>query len=457
MKKYLPVLQLSCTFYEFRMLYSVRIITNKFRKIHLIEERIMKRLLSKVLFLSISSMLMFTACEDDDEGVVNGDIVGEWELESLNLTYERVVSVPAGEDQNQEYKNYLDWSSNGDAATEAYFQAIGEQARLGATFSTVDIKNGDNIPGFPRTTALTSPAALAGFGVSLLLQIDDAPKRGEGATYKITGTYPTIRQADCQTTITVASITDQGLYVSDFDRAGAAKPGNFMITPDPTLGGAVLPPFYTGSYEIDEHMHDGVAEKVLHIDYIDEDGHDERYKNVQDSWSEADDRVITGYNLQFNDADGNIASADPNPAVLNPAYKGGYFKHPTLMNAAYSYQYTFYFYNAGLSLRAQVADAKNPLTDLDGDGSIGVGDMVLFMHYDNLAGGGGKTPLGLPFASMVDSSDPTLPKIVDDSGTVFSGANPNAGGKLYFATREGLCVPTNEILTVKSEWAAHEE
>tara|TARA_S200000501_G_scaffold35541_1_gene29450 strand:+ start:3328 stop:4581 length:1254 start_codon:yes stop_codon:yes gene_type:complete len=417
----------------------------------------MKRLLSKVLFLSISATLLFTACEDDDEGVVNGDIVGSWELESLNLLYERVVSVPAGEDQNQEYKNYLDWDANGDAATAAYFQAIGDAARLGATFSTVDIKNGDNIPGFPRTTALTSPAALAGFGVSLLLQIDDAAKRGEGATYKITGTYPTIRQADCQTTITVAAITDQGLYVSDFDRAGAEKPGNFMITPDPTLGGAVLPPFYTGTYSVGEHVHDGETEKVLSIDYTDEDGHDVRYANVQDSWSEADDRVITGYNLQFNDADGNIATADPNPAVLNPAYKGGYFRSEDLLNSNYSYQMTFYFYNAGLSLNAQVADAKNPLTDLDGDGSVGVTDMVMFMHYDNLAGGGGVTPLGVPFANMVDSSDPAAPKIVDDSGTVFSGANPNAGGKMYFATREGLCVPTNEILTVESEWAAHEE
>lgn len=417
----------------------------------------MNRFLSKALFLSMSATLMFTACEDDDEGVVNGDIVGSWELESLNLLYERVVSVPAGEDQTKEFKNYMDWDANGDAATAAFFQAIGEQGRLGATFSTVDIKNGDNIPGFPRTTALTSPAALTGFGVSLLLQIDDAAKRGEGATYKITGTYPTIRQADCQTTITVAPITDQGLYVSDFDRSGTEKLGNFMITPDPTLGGAVLPPFYTGAYEVDEHMHDGVAEKVLRIDYIDEDGHDERYKNVQDTWSEVDDRVITGYSLSFNDADGNIASADPNPAVLNPSYKGGYFKHPTLMIEAFSYQYTFYFYNAGLSLRAQAADAKNPLTDLDGDGSIGVGDMVMFMHYDNLAGGGGKTPLGVPFANMVDSSDPAAPKIVDDSGTVFSGANPNAGGKLYFIQREGLCVPTNEVLTVKSEWAAHEE
>lgn len=416
----------------------------------------MNRLLSKVLFLSISATLLFTACEDDDAGTVNGDIVGSWNLESLDLLYERVVSVPAGEDQNQEFKNYLDWDANGDAATEAYYQAIGGKASaavLGATFSTIDIKNGDNIPGFPQERNFSSPEALTGFGVNLLLQIDDAAKRGEKGTYKITGTYPTIRQADCQSTITVAPITDEGNYVTDFNRSGMEVLGNFMITPDPVLGGAVLPPFYTGAYEIDEHVHDGVTEKVLKIDYIDEDGHDERYTNVQDSWSEADDRVITGYNLQFNDANGNIASSDPSPLVLNPTYKGGYFAHPTLMIAPYSFQYTFYFYNAGLSLRAQAADAKNPLTDLDGDGTVGVGDMVMFMHYDNLAGGGGTTPLGVPFASMVDSSDPAAPKIVNDSGTVFSGANPNAGGKMYFASREGLCVPTNEILTVKSMWA----
>ncbi len=42
----------------------------------------MKRLLSKVLFLSISATLLFTACEDDDEGVVNGDIVGVGNLKA---------------------------------------------------------------------------------------------------------------------------------------------------------------------------------------------------------------------------------------------------------------------------------------------------------------------------------------------------------------------------------------
>ena len=61
-----------------------------------------------------------------------------------------------------------------------------------------------------------------------------------------------------------------------------------------------------------------------------------------DSWSEADDRVIQGYNLQFNDADGYLAAADPNPAVLNPAYEGGFLRREALP-AAYSNTMTFSF------------------------------------------------------------------------------------------------------------------
>ena len=417
----------------------------------------MKKLLSKVLFLSISATLMFTACEDDDKGVNNGPIVGEWGLESIDLLYERVVSVPAGEDQNQRYVNYLDWDANGDAATEAFFEAIGGKssaAYLGATVSPIDLGDGDLVPGFPRAVVLNSPAALAGFGVALELVIEDAPKRGEPGTYSVTGTYPTIRQANCQSNITIASITDQGVYISDFDMAGNEKLGNFMIEPDPVLGGAVLPPFNSGSYTVVEGM-SGAADQ-LKIDYVDLDGHDTRYTEVMDSWSEADDRVIQGYNLQFNDAEGYLASADPNPAVLNPAYEGGFLRREALP-AAYSNTMTFFFYNASVSASAQAQDAKNPLTDLDGDGTVGIGDMVVFMHYDNLAGGGGKTPMGVPYVNMVDSSDPTAPKIVDDSGTVFSGANPNAGGRLYYKVREGLCVPTDEVITVKSVWERHDD
>ena len=414
----------------------------------------MKKLLSKVLFLSISATLMFTACEDDDKGVNNGPIVGEWGLESIDLLYERVVSVPAGEDKNQRYVNYLDWDAKGDAATEAFFEAIGGKssaAYLGATVSPIDLGDGDLVPGFPRAVVLSSPAALAGFGVALELVIEDAPKRGEPGTYSVTGTYPTIRQANCQSNITIASITDQGVYISDFDMAGNEKLGNFMIEPDPVLGGAVLPPFNSGNYSVVEGEHD-----ELKIDYVDLDGHDTRYTEVMDSWSEADDRVIMGYNLQFNDADGFIAAADPNPAVLNPAYEGGFLKSASIPSQ-FSNTMTYFFYNAVVSTNAQVQDAKNPLTDLDGDGTITPFDMVVFMHYDNLAGGGGKTPLGVPYVNMVDSSDPTAPKVVDDSDGVFSGSNPNVGGKLYYKVREGLCVPTNEVITVKSVWERHDE
>ncbi|MEC7901803.1 MAG: hypothetical protein VYE41_02465, partial [Candidatus Neomarinimicrobiota bacterium] len=260
----------------------------------------MKKLLSKVLFLTISSTLLFTSCEDDEEKVVNnGLVVGEWELMGYSATYERVVTVPAGEDKSQRYKHVVDWDANGDAATAAFFQAIGgtsSPAYLGASQTLIDVGDGENVPGFPRTLNLPNSAALTGFGVDLELVTEDAPAKGEDATYKVTGTYPTVRQADCQTTITVASITDQGLYKVDVDKNGNAKLGNFMIQPDPTLGGAVLAPFMDGTYTITEGV-EGSAEPhdQMNIKYLDRDGHDARYSEVQSTWNETDDRVIQGY------------------------------------------------------------------------------------------------------------------------------------------------------------------
>jgi hypothetical protein len=221
-----------------------------------------------------------------------------------------------------------------------------------------------------------------------------------------------------------------------------------MISPDPTLGGAVLAPFYDGVYSVTEGV--GEAADVMKIDYIDRDGHDTKYAEVQSAWTE-DDRVIQGYGNVFNDANGNIASSDPNPAVLNPAYTGGYLVNPAIP-AAWGNQFTFYFYNINVAATAQATDAKNPLTDLDGDGAVGAGDMIVFMHYDNLAGGGGKTAFGVPYSVLVDSSNPQQPVPRNDSGTVFSGAAAGAGGKMYFKVREAVCVPTNEIIDIKSHW-----
>ena len=408
--------------------------------------------MKKVLFLTISSALLFTACEDDEAVVNNGLVVGTWKLDGYSATYERVVTVPAGQDKNQRYTHVVDWDANGDAGTEAFFQAIGGKtspAYLGASQTLINVGDGENVPGFPRTLDLPTPAHLLGFNVNLTLVTDDAPKKGEGATYKVSGKYPTVRQADCQTTVTVASITDEGLYTIDVDKNGGPKLGNFMIQPDPTLGGAVLAPFYDGDYSITEGV--GEAPDEMLINYVDRDGHDARYAEVQSAWNESADRVIQGYGNVFNDANGNIASADPNPAVLNPLYTGGYLLNPAIP-AAWGSQFTFYFYNINVAAAAQATDAKNPLTDLDGDGAVGAGDMIVFMHYDNLAGGGGKTAFGVPYSVLVDSSNPQQPVPVNDSDRVFSGAAAGAGGKMYYKVREAVCVPTNEIIKINSMW-----
>tara|TARA_Y100000739_G_scaffold200150_1_gene184169 strand:- start:439 stop:1722 length:1284 start_codon:yes stop_codon:yes gene_type:complete len=415
----------------------------------------MKKLLSKVLFLTISSTLLFTSCEDDEKVVNNGDVVGEWELVGYSAAYSRIVTVPAGQDKSQRYKHVVDWDANGDAGTAAFFQAIGGTSSpgyLGASQTLIDVGDGENVPGFPRTLNLPTPEALEGFKVDLELITLDAPSKGADASYEVKGTYPTVRQANCQTTITVASITDEGLYKIDVDANGNAKPGNFMIQPDPTLGGAVLAPFMDGSYKITKGV-EGSAEPhdVMNIAYKDRDGHDVKYAEVQSAWNEGDDRVIQGYGNVFNDANGNIASADPDPTVLNPEFSGGYIINPAIP-AFWGNQFTFYFYNINVAATSQVTDTKNPLTDLDGDGTIGAGDMIVFMHYDNLAGGNGATAFGVPYTVLVDSSNPQQPVPVNDSNRIFSGANAAAGGKMYFKVRDAVCVPTNEIIDIDSYW-----
>ena len=112
-----------------------------------------------------------------------------------------------------------------------------------------------------------------------------------------------------------------------------------------------------------------------------------------------------------------------------------------------------YFYNISVQTASQAQDAKNPLTDLDGDGALTAADMIVFMHYDNLAGGEGKTSFGVPYKVLVDANG----QPVNDSDRVFSGANAGAGGKMYFKVREAVCVPTNELIDIDSYWERIED
>ena len=53
----------------------------------------MKSRLMKVSSLFLAGVVMFSACEDDAAGSVNGDIVGTWKLVDLSGTYTRTVDT----------------------------------------------------------------------------------------------------------------------------------------------------------------------------------------------------------------------------------------------------------------------------------------------------------------------------------------------------------------------------
>ena len=108
---------------------------------------------------------------------------------------------------------------------------------------------------------------------------------------------------------------------------------------------------------------------------------------------------------------------------------------------------------------AKAADVKNPLKDLNGDTKVDAVDMLVYMHMDNLAGGGGKTAFGMPYALLVKSVDENgaplaTPSFADDSGAdwALTGLATGAGGKLKYKIDKGVCMPVNETIEFKSLW-----
>ena len=395
----------------------------------------MKSKLMKISSIFLAGVLVFSACEDEEAGLVNGDIVGTWKLVELNGKYVRTV------DTDTPIAHYGQWNL-ADAV-------LGANAAL-ALQPFVTHNNGDVMTGFPIESANNSDA-LAAAGISMQLTTQDASSAGEGATYTLTGSYPTIRTDldACRTAAAVAAIEDQGKYWVDWGYPGdvynsgalVADPGNFMIQRDPAITGEqVLPPFHDGSATVTPGTNG--APDVANLSFFDRDSHSDLHADIGTTWSETADRVVSAvFELPVDPATGAFGPTG------TPAAEG------YVMNAAlapWKGYLTWYAFNVNVQTGAQAQDVKNPLQDLDGSGAVDVTDMVLFMHADNLAGGGGATALGMPFALLVNSTDPTAPVLVDDSaGDLDPSGGPAtmaAGGKLTYVIANGTCFNVDETI-----------
>ena len=398
----------------------------------------MKSRIFKMSSLIIAGMILFSACEDEDNSPNLGDAVGTWQLSGLSGTYTRVVVTKAGVAHSADaYPLVANWK---DAA--AFAAATGADAALvaGASNQTLaSFKAGDNAPGFPRSAAFDA-AALAAVGISMKVELLDSKSKTTKGTYTVKGTYPSLRLDEtlCSTYLMIPppQINDTGDWTANYDT------GVFELAPVVGID-QVLPPFNDGKFTVNRD----VTPAAFTLNFLDRDGHDSQYSQVKTTWAEADDRVVSGLNgLPVNAAGGWDPTATTDPT--SEAY---------IMSAALASWggfLTWYAFNISAETTVKATDVKNPLTDLDGDGAITPVDMVVYMHADNLAGGGGKTAFGMPYALLVNSTNPAAPAAVDDSAADFAlaGLATGAGGKMKYVITKGVCMPVNETIQFNSSW-----
>ena len=416
----------------------------------------MKTKLFKTSSILLAGMIVFSACDKDEDPPIFGDVVGTWTLSGLKGTYSRTVVTKDGVANSADaYTLVASWN---DAA--GFAAATGADAAMVAGATSQDLaswKAGDNSPGFPRTNDLNT-AALAAYGISMKGVFDDAPSKDKPGTYKITGTYPSIRlnTETCAPYLTVPQINDQGDYTVTFDYYSTGK-HQVALAPAVDIE-QVLPPFSDGTLTVD-----GDA-GTMTIDFLDLDAHSSRYTEVMDSWSEADDRVISGIDAlprntvvdAFTIAEDPHADKDATGALVTT--KEAYIYDPSGKLASWGNFLTWYAFNIVAETSLKVTDVKNPLTDLDGDGNITPADMVAYMHYDNLASGGTVSAFGIPYAMLVNSSNPAQPVPTDDSAGDFAlaGLATASGGKMRFTLKSGVCIPVDETISFESQWTAAE-
>jgi|TARA_B110000196_G_scaffold277650_1_gene256307 hypothetical protein len=398
---------------------------------------VMKTKLFKTSSFLLAGLIIFSACEDEADVINLGDAVGTWELSGLTGRYERkIVTGTDIEYSADKHDLVATWK---DAAGFAAVTGTDAAFVTAATNQTLaSFKAGDNAPGFPRDAAFDA-ALLTATGIKMTVDLLDSKSADTKGTYTVTGTYPSLRlnEDKCETYLMIPppQINDSGDWTVNYDT------GVFELSPVVDID-QVLPPFKDGKFTVNRDA----TPATFSLNFLDRDAHDSKYSEVKTAWNEADDRVLTGIHaLPLNAAGGfdPTASTDPSPE--------GYIMNAAL--APWGLFLTYYALNVLGETAAKVADVKNPLTDLNGDGAITPLDMVGYMHADNLAEGGGKTAFGMPYAILVDSTNPAAPAVRDDSATDFAltGLATGAGGKLKWALT-GVCMPVNETIQFNSSW-----
>ncbi len=375
----------------------------------------------KLISVVFCSLVLFSACEkDEDEGPALGDIVGAWDLSALSGSYTRTIASEDGITLTASWK---------DAAA-----VLGSAAAL-ADLTLLEVADDAAAPGFPLTAAYDA-AALTAVGISMVATFLDGADAEDKGTYTLIGTYPTIRTdlTTCVTAGTVAPITDQGLYSIVYD---VNNVGTLTVEPDIALGDQVLPPFDDGTATF---SNEGAN---MNLKFKDRDAHDVDYAQVQATWSEEDDRVTMGIVALPVDATTGAFSATGDLATE------AYIMNAAL--AAWGGYMTWYAFNINAEVKVRLADVKNPLSDLNGDGTINAVDIIIYMHADNLANAGSKSAFGMPYSVLVNSSNKLEPVPTNDSDHSFDITAAAAGGKMMYSIN-AQCFPINEIIDFDTDW-----
>ena len=324
----------------------------------------MKSNLTKTLSLFMGGLLMFSACEDKDDSPNLGDAVGTWTMVGLTGTYERKVITKEGVAHSADaYPLVANWVDAAGFAAAAGADAAFVKAATSQTLAA--FKAGDNAPGFPRNAEFNA-AQLAATGIQMEVDLLDSKSSDTPGTYTVKGTYPSLRLDEtlCRTYLMLPppQINDTGDWTANYDT------GIFTLSPVVDID-QVLPPFPDGKFKVNRE----VEPATFNLDFLDRDGHDALYSQVQNTWDEANDRVVSGLNALPVNAGGGW-----DPAATSDVTSEAYIMQAAL--APWGGYLTWYALNVLGEVAAKVADVKAPLTDLNGDTKIDAVDMLSLIH-----------------------------------------------------------------------------